>query len=222
MRADQIMTKPVATVWADTCLQDVAGMLVERGIGAAPVVDPLGRLVGILTEADLLRRELRPDPRRHACRGCRDADHPTHVPDTAGEAMTIPVVAVPADADVADIVRLMLDEHLTRVPVVAGQYPIGIVSRTDLLRIVARSDETIAHDIAGLLKEASADPCWRAKVDGGAAMVRGGPDAETDVVDALVRTVPGVVRVTVEPGRADPKPPSPRATMEATPDDQRI
>lgn len=197
MRAEQLMTTPVATVWIDTPLQDVAGMLVERGIGAAPVVDALGRLVGIVTEADLLRRELGPDPRRHARRA---ANNPAPVPETAGDVMSTPVTAVPPDTDVADIARLMLDEHLTRVPVVAGRRLLGIVSRSDLLRVVARTDDAIATDIDRLLEEASIDPRWRVAVSGGTATARGGPDREHDLVTTLLRTVPGVARVTV---RAD-------------------
>jgi CBS domain-containing protein len=194
MRAEQVMTTPVATVRIDTPLQAVAGMLVERGIGAAPVVDALGQLIGIVTEADLLRRELGPDPRRHARRAVND---PAPVPETAGDVMSTPVSAVPPDTDVADIARLMLDEQVTRVPVVAGRRLLGIVSRSDLLRIVARTDNAIATDIDRVLEEASIDPRWRVAVRGGTATVRGGPAREQGVVTALLRTVPGVARVTV-------------------------
>lgn len=209
MRADQIMTSPVTTVWPDTSLQDVAGLFIERGIGAAPVVDGLGRLLGIVTEADLLRAELTPDPRRHAR---RDAPDPPPVPETAGEAMSSPVAAVPPDTDVADVARLMIDDHLTRIPVVAGGRLVGIVSRTDLLRVVARTDEQIRIDIDHLLADAATDPRWQVAVWQGSATVRGGPDGETGLVSDLLRTVPGVSRITVRPGTAHTRQPTRSAT----------
>ena len=62
MKVSEIMSRPVFTVTADTSVKAAAQLLVERDISALPVVDAKGRLVGIVSEADLLSMETRPDP----------------------------------------------------------------------------------------------------------------------------------------------------------------
>jgi CBS domain-containing protein len=197
VRVDEIMSSPVVTVGVDDPLKDVAMLLVERGFGAAPVRDGEGRLVGILTEADLIRLELNPDPRRHAI---PVPERPSAPPATAGEAMSAPVYAVPPETDVAEVARLMLERHVTRVPVVVGERLVGIVSRRDLLRVLARPDEVIGVDLRRCLAQAAADARWQVRVTAGTAILRGGPDAESHLVTTVARTIPGVVDVRIESG----------------------
>jgi CBS domain-containing protein len=66
MRAKDIMTTPVVTITSGRPVKEVAGLLVERGISAVPVVDERGALVGIVSEADLVPLETTPDPRSRA------------------------------------------------------------------------------------------------------------------------------------------------------------
>jgi CBS domain-containing protein len=198
------MSAPVIAVAPDTTVRAVARLLVERGIGAAPVVEEGDRLVGWLTEADLLRLELHQDPVRHL----RPVPAAGPVaPRTAGELMSRAIYAVPQDADVADVARQMLARSITRVPVVNGDRLVGVISRSDLLRVLIRPDEEIARDARALLDEV--DPAWGCEVRDGrvvvTAPVEGGVDNvdndnvdDVETVQRMLWSVAGVVEVLVE------------------------
>lgn len=98
MRAVEVMSTPVKTVSAGLTTKQAAKMLVENGITAAPVVDEIGRLVGIVSEADLLRREIQPDPRAHLT---QLTDLAVPVRRRVAEVMTRDVICVPTSADAA-------------------------------------------------------------------------------------------------------------------------
>src|ERR1700712_1042060 len=108
------MTNPVVTVLPGAALKSVAQLLVERGIAAAPVVDESGSLVGMISEADVMRLQLHEDPRRHARRVQQTEGR---VAEHVADVMTVDVLAIPPDHDVADLARLMLDRHVRSLPV---------------------------------------------------------------------------------------------------------
>src|SRR4051812_47548955 len=115
MRVEEIMTPAVTVVTPETPVKEVARQLVRHAFGSLPVVDAGGRLVGIITEADLIAVEASaPDPRRHARRDLPAGGRP---PRTAADLMTTPVIAARVDTDIADIAEIMLAAHVTRVPV---------------------------------------------------------------------------------------------------------
>ena len=173
MRVDELMTSPVYSVRPGLSPKHVSRFLVEHGVGCAPVVDATGKLIGMVTEADLMRLALHPDPTRHQRRDRGDETAPP--PPTIGELMTSEVVAVPVDFDVADAARLMLDRHLTRLPVMEGEQLVGILSRTDLLRVLVRDDVEIAQDVAARLAELPGG--WTVEADSGVLTLRGAPAA---------------------------------------------
>jgi CBS domain-containing protein len=184
MQTRDVMTSPVVTVTPDTSLKDAAAALVEHGINAVPVVDDGRRLVGIVSEADLLRPE---GPR----------------PRTVREVMTQAVYTMPEDADAAAAARLMLRHGLKSVPVVAGGLVVGIVARRDLLRLVARSDQDIHADLERRLKE-EVSALQRLGIDVGDGVVtfRGAVGAPgRELCKVLARAVPGVVETRWEPPR---------------------
>jgi len=149
MQTRDIMTSPVVTVTPDTSVKDAAAALVEHGINAVPVVDDGRRLVGIVSEADLLRLE---EPYgAGAGRASPPGKRPR--PRTVREVMTRAVYTMPEDADAAAAARLMLRHGLKSIPVVAGGLVVGIVARRDLLRLVVRSDQDIHADLERRLKE---------------------------------------------------------------------
>ena len=200
MRVGELMTTDVCTVGPETSLKDVAVLMTSRGLGAVPVVDDLGRPIGILTEVDLIRAEARPDPRLHAR---RDGDavvvSRAAAPRIAADAMSTPVITLGPDADVADLVGLMLHHHLTRVPVVGDDGRlVGIVSRRDLLRPLARPDADIAAEIRSLADLLPAGTLRSVSVDEGRASVAVAPGTDTALIERLVRTVPGAVEVRVD------------------------
>ena len=110
----------IVVVGEATSTAQAAALLAEHRLSALPVVDSHGRLIGIISEADLLRDPL--DGRR------------TPPAPTVGAAMTTNVISRPPDADVHELARLLSDGGLRVVPIVEGGRLVGVVSRGDLLR----------------------------------------------------------------------------------------
>jgi CBS domain-containing protein len=193
VRVRDVMSRPVVTVPPDMRLKEVADLLVTNQISAVPVVDG-GELVGIVSEADLVPLELTPDPRAHLA---PLPDPPAGVPRVAAEVMTREVVALPEDADAAEAGRLMLERGVKSIPIVRGRRVVGIVARRDLLKVLARSDAEIAHDLEGLLAAELGPPSpYRVRVREGIAELTGPTDPTSRrLATLLVRGVPGVVEV---------------------------
>jgi CBS-domain-containing membrane protein len=196
MQTRDIMTSPVVTVTPDTALKDAAATLVEHGINAAPVVTEDRRLLGIVSEADLLG----PDAPQHpGAGGGRSPDR--RRPRTVQEVMTPAVYTIPEDADAAAAGRLLRRHGLKSIPVVTNGLVVGIVARRDLLRLVARSDQEIHHDLQRRLQEEVA-ALQRLGIDVSDGMVTfrgavGSPARE--LARVLANAVPGVVEVRWEP-----------------------
>jgi CBS domain-containing protein len=203
MRVRDVMTEDVATVAPDTGLREVARLLVQRRISGVPVVEG-ERVVGVVSERDILFKE-RPSDGLH--RGVLawlmdEGDLMLKIDArTAGSAMSSPVVTIGPARSVADAAALMLDESISRLPVVDGEVLVGIVTRHDLVRAFARSDEEIWQEI-------ESDPLirsyWRrpgsydVAVSNGEVTLTGkvGSEDEAKLIEAFVDRVPGVVGVT--------------------------
>lgn len=192
MLAREIMTSPVLTVEPDTAVKDAVRLLDRHDITALPVVDEEGRLIGIVSEADLLQGELIQDPRAHA-----RPTEPAHDQGTVSvsDVMTERVHTVREGADAADIARLMLETGVKSIPVVRGRQVVGVVSRRDLIRTLATSDEQIRDEIHNLIAEAGLSG-WEAEVvDGRVTLSGGGTGRDARVAAILARTVAGVSEV---------------------------
>lgn len=170
MRARQVMTKKVQTVTPDTSVRRIAQLMAKARISAVPVVDAKKRVLGIVSEGDLLRRretgtarryswwlDLLSDPRARA------ADYAKSHGLTARDVMTRTVVSVAPDTDVADIADVLEKWDIKRVPVLAGGKLAGIVSRGDLVQALAsakarprrrKSDAAIREALARAIKNA--------------------------------------------------------------------
>jgi CBS domain-containing protein len=201
MLASEVMTTPVVTVRSGTPVSAAAGILLDRDITAAPVVDDEGRLVGIVSELDVVKREIEPDPRAHL-RRIGGTEPPA--PRTVDDVMTRDVLALPATADVSDVVALMVDAKVKSIPIVDGrhdgQHVVGIVSRRDVLRMLVRDDDAIRFEVARRVAEAVDDHPRLVEVDEGVVTMSGTDDRRSDLLAALAaRTVPGVIRVVVTP-----------------------
>lgn len=144
MRAGDVMTRNVATVAPDTTVDKIVDAMMTRHISAVPVVDAAGRVVGIVSEGDLVRRQelgtdkhpswwLRlisaPEDRAHDYLKA----HGVHAKDV----MTKDVATVSADTDLSEVADLLEDKRIKRVPVVEDGKLVGIVSRADLIRGLA-------------------------------------------------------------------------------------
>jgi len=135
MRARDVMTSPVITVRPDTPAHVAAALLVSHGFTAAPVVTAEGGVVGIVTEADLVRGRIMPD-------GWVVEQPPE---PTVGTVMTGTPLAFRPEDDLADVVSLMLDDGIRTVPIIDDGRLVGIISRRDVLRCVARRELTSAE-----------------------------------------------------------------------------
>ena len=202
MLAREVLTSPVVTVGPDATIKDAMRMLDRHDITSLPVVDDDERLVGLVSEADLLRGEVLEDPRAHARPFAERREPPAA---TVADVMTRHVVTTHEGGDASDIARLMLDSGVKSIPVVHGQHVIGIVSRRDLIRVLAATDEQIRDEIRSLLAEAGLGG-WTASVaDGEVELVGQGSPREIRIVEILARTVAGVrgVNLPADPPRHD-------------------
>jgi CBS domain-containing protein len=192
MLVREVMTEPVVTVPAGSTIREAVRLLYERNITAAPVLDQRGRMTGIVSEMDLLRGEFEPDPRASAGPAASPESPP---PATVEEVMTSDVRTARETDDVLELVNLMIRTRVKSVPVVRDGAVIGIVSRRDLMRMLAHGDERIREDVLAALEAAAAGTAaTRVAVRDGIVELYG-EDDPPGIADVIARTVPGVVRV---------------------------
>lgn len=182
MQVKDVMTSPAVTVQTGTSLKDVAGLLAERGISGLPVLDADGTLVGVVSEADILRKELAGPAR------------------TAGEAMTSPARTIEPVRAAVEAARLMLEAGVNRLPVVSGGELVGIVTRADLVRAFVRPDADIEQDIREnvALRSHGIDPNGLGVLVREGVVQISGPVAsseDAELVERLIRGIAGVVSV---------------------------
>lgn len=197
MRARDVMTSPAVTVRRETEVGEAARLLCDRGFTALPVVNDDDELVGIVTEADLVARRFPPDPRYRS--GPDDGVMLTPAGATVADVMTTDVLTARTGTDIADLAETMLARHVRSVPVVEGDRVIGVVSRRDLVRTLARDDTMVARDIRHRLEIYGGPQRWTVSVHNGVARIN---DVRNDVTDRHVATViaesvPGVTRAEV-------------------------
>jgi CBS domain-containing protein len=204
LKVDDVMTRRVATVQVGAPFKEVARLLAERKISAVPVLDGDGKLAGIVSEADLLRKEqyhedAMPTRRRFGSRRERVFRAKARG-DFAGDVMTTPAITVGPEATVVEAAKLMIGQDVKRLPVVDSDgCLVGIVSRADLLWVFLRPDDEIAEEIRTdvfarvLLQE----PTYTVTVNNGIVLLSGKLDRRStvEIAERLVRAVDGVVDV---------------------------
>ena len=152
MKAQDIMTQPVITAPPETPVAAVAALLASHGFSAVPVVDRSHQVVGIVTEADIIRGRITPDGERRPV-----WDEPG---STVAAVMTAGVLTMPPVADVADVVAVMLRHNIRSMPIVEDGSLVGIISRRDVLRVVANRElttEDVWRRRIGLVSHARGD-----------------------------------------------------------------
>lgn len=144
MQAKDVMTTGVITVSEDTAVEEVARLLLARHISAVPVVDADERIVGIVSEGDLVRRPETDDSARAswwleplADDGERVLSYARARGRLAEDVMSTSVVTAAEDDSLAEIARTLEKHRIKRVPVVRDGRPVGIVSRANLLHGLA-------------------------------------------------------------------------------------
>jgi CBS domain-containing protein len=147
-----VMTKKVVAVGETATFKEIIVAIRERRVSACPVVDRAGRVIGVVSEADLLLKEVGPEtftgPGRSLRASGRHGERAKAAAATAAELMSTPPVTISPDADVADAARLMYERGVKRLPVVddAGRLA-GIVSRIDVLSVFTRPDAQLRGDV---------------------------------------------------------------------------
>ncbi|GLW50320.1 hypothetical protein Stsp02_59810 [Streptomyces sp. NBRC 14336] len=142
-RVSDVMTHTVVAVGSEAPFKEIVSLLDEWKVSALPVLAGEGRVVGVVSEADLLLKE--------EFRDTEEGDLADRVKAgrvTAGDLMSTPAVTVHADATLAEAARIMARRHVKRLPVVDGVGLLqGVVSRSDLLKVFLRTDQEIAEEI---------------------------------------------------------------------------
>jgi CBS domain-containing protein len=145
------MTCEVVTVEEHTPLKEITQLLADCRISAVPVLDPDARVVGVVSEADLLPKQELPEgpPGARLLEGRRRRQTRAKATgDTAVELMTAPAITIAPDASLAEAARLLHRHQIKRLPVLDPAGPLlGIVSRADLLKVFLRSDDQIDREV---------------------------------------------------------------------------
>lgn len=198
MLVRDIMTRPALTVFPATPVRAAAALLGGRGFTALPVVDDGGVLLGIVTEADLLRDRIRHDPRSPLLGEELAAAGP---PQRVADVMTTDVVTARTWADVADLVEEMAARGIRSVPVVEAGRVVGIVSRRDVVDTLTRADAAIAADVRRRLENYAGPGRWSVSVHAGVVTLADPfvDPAERHAATVVAAAVRGVADVRVVP-----------------------
>jgi CBS domain-containing protein len=218
MKASDIMVSDVITVGPDNTIQDVAEILVSKRISGLPVLDQHGKLVGIVSEGDLLRRAeagteherswwLKLLMGRETLAAEFVKEHARRVRDV----MTRDVITISPDTPITEVARLLERNRIKRVPVVENRKLVGIISRANLVQALAglwqssAPDKPVADDDLRetVLARLRAEP-WaktalvNVTVDGGAVDLWGIVDSEAErqALRVAIEVTPGVRNVT--------------------------
>ncbi|MDX3570362.1 CBS domain-containing protein [Streptomyces sp. ID05-47C] len=197
-----VMTHTVVAVGRDARFKDIVQLMEQWKVSALPVLEGEGRVVGVVSEADLLpKEEFRDDDPDRFTQRSRLADLAKAGALTAGELMSTPAVTVHADATLAQAARIMAQRKVKRLPVVNAEGVLdGLVSRADLLKVFLRTDEDLAgevrREVISTLFPAPAEPLGVEVRDGVVTLT--GHIRDTSLVPVaarLVRAIEGVVDV---------------------------
>jgi CBS domain-containing protein len=144
MRAHQIMTRPVVTVTPETTVVEAANIMLQRHFSGLPVVEASGKLIGIISEGDFIRRSEIGTQRKRGRwlklilgPGKEATDFVHEHGRKVAEIMTPDPLSVTEDTPLEEIVQLMEKHNVKRLPVLHGDLLVGIVSRANLLQAVA-------------------------------------------------------------------------------------
>lgn len=200
-----VMTSDVVSVRESTPFKDIARLLAAHRISGLPVVDDDEKVVGVISESDLLLRQAE----QHTgashrwlwrSRGARAAQAKAAAL-TAGELMSTPAVTVRADDSIARSARIMAARRIERLPVLDEEDRlVGIVTRRDLLQVFLRPDAAIREEV---IQEVLVRSLWMApqaigiRVEDGVVTLEGRVERESEVQIAgrMTAQVDGVVAV---------------------------
>jgi CBS domain-containing protein len=201
-KVGDVMTARVVAVRLNATYKEMAVHLRKHRVSAFPVVNDDNKVVGVVSEADLLTKEALDGEVPGFIGGIlRHKEQAKAAGLTASNLMTMPAITIQADEDVAEAARLMYSKRVKRLPVTSSDgHLMGIISRADVLSVYGKPDDEIAKDIAQtvILDQFLVDPArFTITVKDGIVTLDGPPENNSvghDIVDA-VRHLEGVVAV---------------------------
>jgi CBS domain-containing protein len=206
MKVSDVMTRGAVSVQPETRLRELAHLLNDRGISGVPVVDEEGRCIGVISETDLLVKQLGRSVSRRLPLEWILGDH--HDPaemrrrsaTTAGEAMSSPAITIDADRALREAAALMIDRQVNRLPVLEAGQLVGVLTRADLVRAYLRLDAEIEAQVREdvLRRTMWLDPAaYDIDVREGLVRIGGQVDRRSTalIVEKLIGVVDGVVEV---------------------------
>jgi CBS-domain-containing membrane protein len=197
-----VMSTHVIAVRQSAPYKDMAAMLREQRVSAFPVLDDHNKVIGVVSESDLLTKAALEGTMPGMLQGMMSQrEHARASAVTAAELMTTPPVTIGPDEPVTQAARLMYSRHVKRLPVISDDGTlIGIVSRADVLSVYGRRDADIQHQIIQdlIVGRFRCDPArFTVTVTDGIVTIEGAPETDVvgrDIIDAA-RHVEGVVAV---------------------------
>ena len=207
MRVQDVMTADVITVGPEVSVHKAARLMSDHGVSGLPVVDADGRVIGIVTEGDLILRQAAPRARHWWHRFFADPDglardYQKAAGTTVGEVMTRVVVSVSPSLEIDSAARILHDRGLRRAPVVRNERLVGILARGDLVKALAAApvfkvwvpDDELVRALRARIK---AEP-WTSvgivvEASDGVITLRGtvASEAERSALETMARALPG-------------------------------
>lgn len=207
MRVEDVMSADVITVGPEVFVHKAARLMSDHGVSGLPVVDADGRLIGIVTEGDIILRQAGPRARHWWQRFFADPDalardYQKAAGTTVGEVMTRAVVSVGPDVGIDTAARILHDRGLRHVPVLRDGRLVGILARGDLVKALAATPvfNVWAPDdelVNAMRKRIKAEPWTSVGIvveasDG--VITLWGPvasEAERSALETMARAIPG-------------------------------
>lgn len=150
MKVSEIMSRNVVTVHPSATVAQTARLMLDEGLSGVPVVDSTGRLLGMVTEEDLVAKHAQVHlPRYFAILGTlmplpsrRDDEEMRHILGvTAGDLMSEDVITIEPTRSIDEAASLMIERHVNPVPVMDGDTLVGIISHADIIKILLVEEE---------------------------------------------------------------------------------
>jgi CBS domain-containing protein len=206
MLVRDVMSTAVVSATPAMPLLDLAALLAEREISGVPVVDETGAVIGVVSEGDLLMKQL------GAAQPERGLFHSVFRPLLSGdelrrraatsvrEAMTSPAITIEANRPVRDAATLMVERNVNRLPVIEDGQLVGMLTRADLVHAYLQRDDDVLRTVRRrVLRDAMwLEPdAYDVKVRDGAVTIAGTVDRRStaSIIGKLIGVVDGVVRV---------------------------
>lgn len=204
-KVGNVMTSDVVRVEEATSFKQVASLLAQHRISGLPVVDNDEKVIGVISESDLIARQARDagePPRRRLLRGPASRRMAAKAEAlTAGQLMSAPPVTVHADDSIAFSARTMAEHRVERLPVLDEEERlVGIVTRRDLLQVFLRPDTDIREEV---VQEVIVNTLWLTplavdvRVQDGVVTLEGGLErqSEVSIAGSATTRIDGVVAV---------------------------